>query len=154
MPWSRMVETMNTYTIEYKRDETGWWVAKVKEVKGCHTQGKSIAQARRRIREALGLFVNNANRADFVEDVILPPGVRTLVKQVLSAREKVKHEEEKVQSSMQEAARVLTGEVGISRRDAGEVLGLSYQRVQQILPRATAEKRKKQSGTVRAANNK
>lgn len=41
------------YTVRYERDEEGWWVARVLEVDGCITQGKSIEQARERIREAL-----------------------------------------------------------------------------------------------------
>jgi len=140
---SRMAKTMSTYTVRYERDETGWWVAQVKEVRGCHTQGKSIAQARTRIREALGLFVADAQRAKLIDEVAVPPVAKTLVKQVLTGRAKIKLEEEKVQGSMKKAAQVLTSEVGISRRDAGELLGISYQRVQQILPAAAAGKKKK-----------
>ena len=140
-----MVEAMSVYTVQYERDETGWWVAKVKEVRGCHTQGKSIAQARTRIREALGLFVHDADRAEFVEDVAVPKVAKTLVKEILNGRERIKQEEAKVRGSMRKAVHVLTSEVGISRRDAGELLGISYQRVQQILPEVSAGKKKKRA---------
>ena len=30
------------YTVTYERDEDGWWVAHIRGVKGCHTQGKNI----------------------------------------------------------------------------------------------------------------
>lgn len=47
-----------SYTVRYERDEDGWWVATVKGVKGCHTQGRSIEAARKRIRESLALYVD------------------------------------------------------------------------------------------------
>ena len=103
---------MSTYIVRYEKDETGWWVATVKDVRGCHTQGRTIDQARRRIREALELFVDHADEAA------------------------------KLQNSTTEAAVVLTEEVGVSVRDAGELLGLSHQRVHQLL---TASSRKKKA---------
>src|SRR5437016_13320690 len=69
-----MVATaMRTYTVSYERDEGGWWVATVVELRGCRTQGRTIAQARSRIREALGLFVDDSERAALVERVKLAP---------------------------------------------------------------------------------
>jgi predicted RNase H-like HicB family nuclease len=46
------------YTIRYQLDEAGWWVASIDGVRGVHTQGRSLSQARRRIREALPLFIH------------------------------------------------------------------------------------------------
>jgi predicted RNase H-like HicB family nuclease len=45
----------STYQVELERDERGWWAASVPAVPGAHTQGRSIAQAMNRIREALSL---------------------------------------------------------------------------------------------------
>lgn len=137
-----MVESMSTYTVRYERDETGWWVATVKEVRGCHTQGRTIAQARRRISEALGLFVDHADKADLIDDVVLPANARTLLERVQSTRKRAEEEAIKLQSSTAEAAEVLTRDVGVSVRDAGELLGLSHQRVHQLL---IAGSRKKKS---------
>ena len=47
------------YKVIYDRDETGWWVATIPSVPGCLTQGKTLEQARRRIREALSLYVED-----------------------------------------------------------------------------------------------
>ena len=49
-----------SYTVTYQRDTDGWWVANIRRIKGCHTQGKNIAQARTRIRECLGLFIGDS----------------------------------------------------------------------------------------------
>lgn len=58
-----MVEqTMKRYRVTYERDESGWWVASVSGVRGCHTQGRTVDEARRRIKEALELFVDDATR--------------------------------------------------------------------------------------------
>jgi predicted RNase H-like HicB family nuclease len=58
---------MNIYNIAYLRDESKWWVASVCEVPGCHSQGRTIDQARQRVREALELFVDDAKSATFVD---------------------------------------------------------------------------------------
>jgi predicted RNase H-like HicB family nuclease len=41
----------------FERDATGWWVASVPSVAGCHTQGRTLAQARERLKEALAVSV-------------------------------------------------------------------------------------------------
>jgi predicted RNase H-like HicB family nuclease len=51
---------MTQYTVTYERDEeSGWWVAQVKEVPAAITQGRTIAEARRRVREALALVLDD-----------------------------------------------------------------------------------------------
>src|SRR3970282_1119138 len=65
-------ELMSTYHVAYDRDEAGWWVAAVREVRGCHTQGRTVDETRRRIREAMELFVDDAQSAKVVEEVKLP----------------------------------------------------------------------------------
>lgn len=138
-----MAKAMSTYTVRYERDDTGWWVATVKEVKGCHTQGRTIEQARKRIREALSLFVNDSDDAQFIDDIALPANARILLKRVLATRKRAEKEAAKLQNSTAEAAKVLTMEVGVSVRDAGELLGLSHQRVHQLLTRSSGKKKKR-----------
>ena len=59
-----MAETaVKTYRIAYERDESGWWVASVRGVRGCHTQGRTVEEARRRVIEAMELFVGDARTA-------------------------------------------------------------------------------------------
>ncbi len=124
-------KTYTTYTVIYERDENGLWVAKVKGVAGCHTQGRTIAQARERIREALGLFDEDAEKAVLEDDVRLPGDVRRLITAQRSARSKQKAVEEELRELNVKAARTLTADVGLSLRDAGELLGASQEAVRQ-----------------------
>jgi predicted RNase H-like HicB family nuclease len=127
---------MRSYTVTYRRDSAGWWVAAVCGVRGCHTQGRTIRQARERIREALGLFVKGAARARLVDDVRLPGNLRRLLARQRAARARAEQEHERAQSATRETARRLT-RARLSVRDAGELLGISHQRVQQLLQRAS-----------------
>jgi predicted RNase H-like HicB family nuclease len=120
-----------TYAVVYERDEKGLWVAHVKGIAGCHTQGRTIAQARDRIREALALFDVHADKAQLEDDVRLPVGVNRLVSAQRSARSKQEAVESKLRELNVKAARALTKHVGLSLRDAGELLGASQESVRQ-----------------------
>jgi predicted RNase H-like HicB family nuclease len=135
-----MADQMKSYTVHYKRDETGWWVASVSGVNGCHTQGRSIQQARKRIREALGLFISNASDAELVDHIHLPVQASKLVKQTIDNRKTADIATSKLMKAQIKAAVMLTRQLGVSVRDAGEVLGISHQRIAQILPPAMKEK--------------
>lgn len=120
-----------TYTVSYERDERGLWVAHVKGIAGCHTQGRTIAQARDRIREALGLFDERADKAQLEDDVRLPDNVNRLVGAQRSARSKQEAMNAELRELNAKVARVLTRQVGLSLRDAGELLGASAESVRQ-----------------------
>jgi predicted RNase H-like HicB family nuclease len=124
-----------TYKVRYERDETGWWVASIKELRGCHTQGRSIAQARRRIREALGLFVASPEKASLVDEVRLPKELRGAIRRLMAAKKRAEAAEEQAARAARDAARELTRLLTV--RDAGELLGISHQRVQQLVGRDT-----------------
>ena len=120
-----------TYKVTYERDEKGLWAVHVKGVAGCHTQGRTIAQARERIREALSLFDDNADKARLVDDVRLPSSVNRVVGAQRQARSKQELVAAKLRDLNVKAARALTKEVGLSLRDAGELLGASQESVRQ-----------------------
>jgi predicted RNase H-like HicB family nuclease len=67
------------YPVDYALGDDGWWTACVRGVRGVHTQGRSIAQARRRICEALGPFVEGAEKAELFDNIRIPfrAGVRS-----------------------------------------------------------------------------
>jgi predicted RNase H-like HicB family nuclease len=68
-----------TYRVDYERDVDGYWTATIDESQGvsCVTQGRGLAQARKRIREALALALalddaKAAQAAELVESFDLP----------------------------------------------------------------------------------
>jgi predicted RNase H-like HicB family nuclease len=121
------------YTVTYEKDRTGWWIASVKQLRGCHTQGRTIEQARKRIKEALGLFVNNADKAILIENIKLPQNVNQILAKLSATRKKAEQESERLSDLTAEAACMLTEDLNMSVRDAGAVLGLSHQRVHQLV---------------------
>ena len=126
-------EAVKTYRVAYERDESGWWVASVRGVQGCHTQGRTVDEARRRIREALELFVGDARRASIVDDVKLPSAATRAIRAYAALRKKADQEDRRAALAARRAVRVLrTGKLRMSARDAGRLLGLSHQRVHQL----------------------
>jgi predicted RNase H-like HicB family nuclease len=121
--------------VVFARDESGAWTAHVPRVRGCHTYGRTLEQARRRIREALSLWVDDADSAEFVEEIRLPAHVRNAINRSRAARRQAMRERDRAREVMKEAAETLVQEVGLGLRDAGELLEISHQRVQQLVRR-------------------
>jgi predicted RNase H-like HicB family nuclease len=126
-------ETMKKYHVAYERDESGWWVASVRELRGCHTQGRTVDEARRRIREAMGLFVTNPRAAKIVDDIKLPASAKKAISAYAKLRKKADDENRRAAAAARRAVRVLRGgRLKMSARDAAEFLGLSHQRIHQL----------------------
>jgi predicted RNase H-like HicB family nuclease len=122
-----------TYTVIYEHDGKMWF-ARVAEIDGCHTQGRTIAQARERIREALGLFDDNADKATLKDDVRLPQSVLEQLAQLEELRSQQAAIAERYRKLNALLAKRLTKSVSLA--DAGMLLGISKQRVQQVLHEA------------------
>ena len=124
-----MAKRAKRYMATVERDEAGWWVATVHRIAGVHTQGRTLEQVRERVREALA-----AARPGAVvgEVVIKPQDLRALLRKVQVARQRAKKQDAEAQKLLRLAARELKAK-GVGRRDAGELLGVSFQRVQQLV---------------------
>jgi len=127
-----MAAEVKTYRVVYEIDESGHWIATVPTVRGCHTYGRSLSEARSRIREALSLFVTRAGAAKLVDDVRLPPPMRRLVLQYRSARAHAEEDRKRAEAAARQLATQL------SRRDAADLLEISHQRVQQLAEKRSA----------------
>jgi predicted RNase H-like HicB family nuclease len=126
-------EVVKTYHVAYERDESGWWVASVRELRGCHTQGRTVDEARRRIVEAMELFIDKSPSAQIVDDVKLPQRAAEAIRTYTTLRKKAKREDKRAAMAARRAIRLLRGgRLKMSVRDAARLLGLSHQRVHQL----------------------
>jgi predicted RNase H-like HicB family nuclease len=134
MPRERLAEEVKkTYHVSYERDEAGHWVASVRELRGCHTQGRTVDEARRRVVEAMGLFVDDAESSAIVDDIKLPTSAARAIREYIDRRKKADQEDRRAGDAARRAVRLLQGgKLKMSARDAARLLGLSHQRVHQL----------------------
>ena len=120
------------YVAVYERDqEDDAWNVRIEGVQGCQTYGRSLRQAQARIREALALWLDR-EPDDITIDDRLPAALTSVAAKVARARRDAEQAGEKAQLQTTEAVKKLT-DLGLSRRDAADVLGLSHQRIQQLV---------------------
>ena len=126
------------YVAVYERDpEDDAWNVRIEGLDGCQTYGRSLHQARARIREALAVWLDREPEGLTIRDQ-LPTSFRAVADSVARARKEAELAGTKAQEETKQAVRRLTA-LGVSRRDAAELLGLSHQRIQQLLSLARAE---------------
>lgn len=116
-----------TYKVTYERIEDGWWLANVHGhgVQGVFTDGRSIEEARRRVREPLALAIGDDEAEAAVLEDSFPAAITGTVAKLQKARVEAAAASHRVVELQQRAARELTEQHGLSVRDAGALLGLS-----------------------------
>jgi predicted RNase H-like HicB family nuclease len=129
------------YKTIFEPDDGGWLV-RIPSVQGCHTWARTLATARKRIRDALFVSLDDmteaaarveAAKAELVEDIRIPATVRRALLRQKAAVAKSQAETKRVAKLTEEAAVALTRTAGLSLRDAGDLLNISHSRVDQIL---------------------
>jgi predicted RNase H-like HicB family nuclease len=143
-----MATTVNetSYHAQVERDESGAWVAVVPDLHVV-TDARNLTQLRTMLQDAIALSLElveiEAGRAgqeieiprDTIAvdlDVRLPGGSRRIVDAARRRRERARVAEAEAAAATRDAARSLTDQ-GYSRRDVAELLGLSHQRIDQLL---------------------
>jgi predicted RNase H-like HicB family nuclease len=137
-----------SYTAVFERDPDGRWTVDVPEVQGCHSYGRTIEQARERVREALALFVDDAETADIKDEVRLPRDLTRQIQVARDLRQRVARDEETMVTAQVKVVAALR-KMNLGHRDAGHLLGLSFQRVHQLEKRGAHR-----SATKRAAKKR
>jgi len=63
-----------SFRVVLERDESGAWIARIPAVPGCHSHGRSLIEARRRVREAVAPWGRGAGPGVPRSDVRGAPG--------------------------------------------------------------------------------
>ena len=145
--------TRKTYTARCER-AGDWWAISVPELRGVHTQARRLEKVDETVRDAIALFLDV--RPDSFEIRIEPVLPRELQKKVGRVR-KVRDEAEVLRRQAAtvsaEVAADLVQRAHLTVRDAGRVLGVSHQRVAQLLKAGGVKGRRGHVRQVRASRD-
>jgi predicted RNase H-like HicB family nuclease len=133
-----------TFTAIVRREDD-YWLADVPALSGVHTFARTLAKLREYLADAIALWLE-VERIDRGEpdphvdrssitidlDVRLGAPVRRVAANARRRREQAAKAEADALAVTRDAARALT-DAGLSQRDTAELLGLSHQRVNQLL---------------------
>jgi predicted RNase H-like HicB family nuclease len=136
-------DKMKSYTARLHREKDGRWTVELEEEPRVHTWGKTVDQALARIREAAALwFQTDETQIELIPHPVLPKTAGHIVEQARQARDHARDADRHAIEQTRKAAAALTNR-GISMRDAAAILGISHQRVHQLLTPETAPPRRK-----------
>jgi len=123
---------MKRYTVRARRIAS-WWALDVDGVPGAHTQVRRIDQAEEMARDAIaGVLEISPASFEIVVAPEVPVAVRTLVDQATKARSQAAQAQDAAAQLTRDAAQGLVDE-GLTVRDAGVLLGVSHQRIAQLV---------------------
>jgi hypothetical protein len=114
--------------------EDGVWIGRaVLHGGGANTQGRTLEVVKARMREAVCGFLDcGLHQVELVDEVKLPVTVRRMVRARGAAEARAREAGAKALQASRQAAKELL-RMGLSYRDAGTILGVSRQRVEQIV---------------------
>ena len=124
--------TVRRFTVRARRIG-GWWALDVEGEPGVHSQVRRIDQAEEMARDAIAGVLGIAQ--DSFEIVLapeVPAAARALVGKATEARSKAAQAQDAAAQLTRDAAQQLVDR-GLTVRDAGVLLGVSHQRIAQLV---------------------
>jgi hypothetical protein len=118
-------KTGSKLKVVFEQEGSGWRASTAE----ADAWGRSLSEARRRIRKSLGA---GGKKAELVEDVRLPGNAKKELERYAEARVRAQAEVQNLRRATRSVVSTLTGKFGISLRDASSLLGLSRERVRQL----------------------
>jgi len=129
------VSSRKTYVARAVRSGD-WWAISVPALRGVHSQVRRLDRAEAMARDAIALYLGVAVRNVAVNlEVVLPDPLRADVAHAKTTREKADELQVEAATATAEAARALVKGARLTVREAGQILGVSHQRVAQLLHR-------------------
>ncbi len=123
---------MSTYKVECHRSG-GWWALESPDVPRMHTQARRLDLAASIAAEAIAT-IHGVDESEVVIDLVpvLDDARAATLERMHSARASAERAAQDAAASTGKAALRLH-ELGMSMRDVGEIMGISHQRVHQLL---------------------
>jgi hypothetical protein len=123
---------MKRYTVRAVRSDR-WWALEVPEVPGLYTQVRRLGEAAEMATDALALMLDVDPSTIEVDVVpVLPRDLTARVERSRALLHQAEEIRDEAAAASRDAARALVSS-GLSQRDAAQVLGVSFQRVSQLV---------------------
>jgi predicted RNase H-like HicB family nuclease len=125
------------YHATFELDPSGQWLVELDEIPEVHTFGRTLGKAREYLLDALALWLDEPVEA--VKHLVefgkptLPIDIQKTVDMALAGREIADAATQTAAALTAQASVELVTGARLSMRDAADVLGLSHQRVQQLV---------------------
>jgi predicted RNase H-like HicB family nuclease len=140
-----------TYTARCQRSGD-WWAISVPELRGVHTQARRLEKAEAMVRDAIALFLDvPSDSFDVRIEPVLPRDLQGKVGRARKVRGEAEVLQREAAIASAEVAADLVQTAHLTVRDAGRVLGLSHQRITQLLKEASGKGKRSRGRAIRVA---
>ena len=127
-----MVE-VKTYTVTTERSDN-WWAFSVPEIPGAHGQARRLEQVRDQARDVISMMLDaEPDSFEVSLSVRLDPRIEHALDEAKAARQDFDTYQRVAQEKLRLAAEQIKEVGGLSVRDIGSLLDVSFQRISQIL---------------------
>ena len=137
--WKGLARTLSTkkiYRVTVER-EPGFWIIRVPELKQVVTQARRLADVKLNAQEAIAVWLDKrVDDIDVSVDIKLPVGIQSALDDAQTLRQEANARLERAGNSLSEVARAMTKDFGMTLRETAEVLGISFQRVAQLVEKS------------------
>ena len=129
------------YQVAVER-EPGFWIIRVPEIPEVVTQARRMAEVKDNARQAIAVWTDSPiDDIDVTITVVVPTVVQAALDEAQRLQSEASERLERAGTATRDAARWLTKELGLTLREAAEILGVSFQRVAQLVERSAPDPR-------------
>jgi hypothetical protein len=141
--------TRKTFTAVCQRSQR-WWAIRIPEVQGAFSQARRLDQVERMARDVVSLALEiPPDSFDVCVEIKLPADAHGALERASALRHEAQLAVANANGATVAAAGLLVDQEGLTMREAGRLLGLSHQRIAQLLREANSAAEGKLRRTVR-----